>query len=569
MPRLLLSTLLCLLLWATGVRAQDAATDAMAADAGPGPTRDATGDRLSRSAEEGRSEDHAITLTLNRDGSVDGEQAARGGVVGDAAPSEQRDTAEGAISDAGSGPASAPPDSGVAPLDPESDRWAGYRATGAIAADAGAGIRIASQPVSARAPPEMVGESTGVVIKTILGLAVLLLVAYAGAHPRVKRLEDALGISQVITAGFPFVALGLIARLPAVGVLTDEVLVQITPLLLFGLGWIGFHEGCKFDLRSLDHLPSGTALVIILTTSVPFVLIATASALLMIRLGEPVADGTFLRDAICLGAAGAMTAPRIVSAVARGRSPRDEAPPGIDVAGRIGQLDDIAGIVALAFLAAYFRPAGHEFSWQIPPLAWLFVALGLGAILGIVIYAMLRRPLSGSEFLAVVLGSVAFTAGLAGYLRLSPVVVGFVAGALVGNFPFEQKAALHDVLGRLERPVYLLFLMVAGALWNIGDWRGWIFVPVFVICRIAGRGIASIAARRAGASVAPELADTTTVVAPLSVLAIALVVSAQSLYRGQAIHWIVTAVIAGAIVTEILVQLSVRVFPRKTGTLDT
>ncbi|MCC7542634.1 MAG: hypothetical protein IT379_40840 [Deltaproteobacteria bacterium] len=425
-----------------------------------------------------------------------------------------------------------------------------------------------AQPTSPRRPrlrprpPPAAGETTGVVIKTILGLAALLLVAYAGAHPRVKRIEEALGISQVITAGFPFVALGLIARLPAVGVLTDEVLVEINPLLLFGLGWIGFQEGCRFDVRSLDRLPSGTALVIILSTSIPFVVIATASAFLMIRLGEPVADGTFLRDAICLGAAGAMTAPRIVRA-ALPHSLSDSFPGGQDVAAQVGQLDDIAGIVALAFLAAYFRPAGHEFTWQIPPLAWLFVALGLGVAVGIVIYAMLRRPLSGSEFLAVVLGSVAFAAGLAGYLRLSPVVVGFVAGTLVGNFPFDQKAALRDVLGRLERPVYLMFLMVAGALWNIGDWRGWLFVPVFVVCRFVGRGIALVAARRAAGPLPPELAEPTSVVAPLSVLAIGIVVSAQSLYRGRAIHWIVTAVIAGAIVTEILVQLAVRIFPSR------
>ena len=38
-------------------------------------------------------------------------------------------------------------------------------------------------------------------------------------------------------------------------------------------------------------------------------------------------------------------------------------------------------------------------------------------------------------------------------------------------------------------------------------------------------------------------------------LAIAIVVSVQSLYAGEAVPWIVTAVLGGAIVTEVLVQI--------------
>ena len=46
--------------------------------------------------------------------------------------------------------------------------------------------------------------------------------------------------------------------------------------------------------------------------------------------------------------------------------------------------------------------------------------------------------------------------------------------------------------------------------------------------------------------------------APLGALSIAIVVSAEDLYCSPSIPWIVTAVIGGAIVTEILVQWSSR-----------
>src|SRR5690606_1967888 len=82
-------------------------------------------------------------------------------------------------------------------------------------------------------------ERPGTVIKTILGLLTLLALAYLGGHARVVRWEERLGASQLITAGFPFIVLGMLARLPAVGILSDAILVELSPLLRIGLGCIG------------------------------------------------------------------------------------------------------------------------------------------------------------------------------------------------------------------------------------------------------------------------------------------------------------------------------------------
>ncbi|MCL4854409.1 MAG: hypothetical protein KJZ78_23870, partial [Bryobacteraceae bacterium] len=45
---------------------------------------------------------------------------------------------------------------------------------------------------------------------------------------------------------------------------------------------------------------------------------------------------------------------------------------------------------------------------------------------------------------------------------------------------------------------------------------------------------------------------------PVGALSIAIVVSAQDLYSGPSVPWIVTAVIGGAVVMEAALQLSVR-----------
>jgi hypothetical protein len=221
----------------------------------------------------------------------------------------------------------------------------------------------------------------------------------------------------------------------------------------------------------------------------------------------------------------------------------------------LGQLDEMVGVIGLVFITAYFRSDISASTWQLPDTAWVFVSLGLGVAIGILIFAMIRVPVSNAEFLAVVLGAIAFASGLAGYLRLSPIAICFIAGVLVTNFPNEQRASVFKILHHLERPVHLLFLMIAGALWNVTDWRGWVLVPLFVAGRVLGKWFGIVAAKAAvGAYLPANFADQRNWLTPLSGLSIALVISVQSLYRDTGLSWIVTAVIGGSLLTELLVS---------------
>lgn len=407
----------------------------------------------------------------------------------------------------------------------------------------------------------------GVVVRTVLGLIVLLALAWIGGHPSVRRLEEWLGVSQVVTAGFAFVALGLVAAHPSVGILSHRVVRDLAPLLHLGLGWIGLLTGYQFDLRDIDRLPRGSATLVVAGAGLPFVLVFGGCALLMLALGLPWSDATFLRAAGTLAAAGAITSP----SVARLLADRGLAAGPAQIIARVGVLDDIAGIGGLALLGAFFRPVGGGIAWAIPAGAtWFFITLGLGATLGIVVYAILRRPAAGAESILLVLGSVSFGAGMAGYLSLSPIVVCFIAGVILANLPGDYKEPLRATLERLERPIYLLFLVVVGALWHMGDWRGWLLMPIFVVLRLLGRRIGLGIARRRGADelvreVAPGL-----IAAPMGALSIAIVVNVQETYQDDAIPWMLTAVIGGAIVTEILVQFSARVrsYARRSSTLS-
>lgn len=393
-------------------------------------------------------------------------------------------------------------------------------------------------------------------IKTILGLVALLGLAYVGAHPRVQRWERALGISQVITAGFPFVALGLLARHPQVGILNDAILAQLAPVFRLGLGWVGFIIGFRLDAGIVEALPRRAASLVTTGTAVTFLVIVGASALLLSTgvARSSLTDPVFLRDALILGTAGALTsltAPQLLAARGGGLA-------SVALVGRVVRLQELAGIAGLLVIAAYFRPRGDEFAWRLPGTAWLLLTLGLGLVVGVVLYGVLLRKTSRSaEAMVLILGSISFAAGIAGYLRLSPVVVCFVAGFILANFPGHYQERLGRTLTRLERPIYLIFLLLVGAIWQVRDARGWLLMAAFVVARFAGKWLGVRLSRGDEGDLAPD-ARRALVVAPMGVLSIAIVVSAQMLYPGGSVSLIVTAIVGGAMVTEVLVQLLTR-----------
>jgi Kef-type K+ transport system membrane component KefB len=392
-------------------------------------------------------------------------------------------------------------------------------------------------------------ENTLFAIKVITGLVVLMVLAYLGGNRRVVKFQEAIGISGVITAGFPFIALGVIASQPSIGILTGEVLSKLRPILHFGLGWLGFIIGAQLDIRVLDRVPKGTAYLVLVEALGPFGIAAAGCGAVMLAFGLSLDNMALWRDMILLGTCAAMTAPRKFRGFANRTWHEGR---GADVL--LGQLDELVSIVGLLFITSYFRDATSE-SWSLPDTAWIFVSLGLGVAAGVLIFATIRVPTSDPEFLATLLGGIAFASGLAGYLHLSPIVICFVAGVLVTNFPNDHREEVFRILRHLERSVHLLFLIIVGAVWDVADWRGWVLVPLFVAGRALGKWLGVIASKTAVGALLPSgFADDRTLITPMSGLAVALVISIDNLHEDKGLPWIVTAVIGGSILTEFLVN---------------
>ena len=76
------------------------------------------------------------------------------------------------------------------------------------------------------------------------------------------------------------------------------------------------------------------------------------------------------------------------------------------------QIDQVAAFAILALVASMFRPAGVVL-WRLPRSGWFIVMAGVGFLLGVVIYLLLRNVRSRTEEISLVIGGIAIAlAGL-------------------------------------------------------------------------------------------------------------------------------------------------------------
>jgi hypothetical protein len=442
-----------------------------------------------------------------------------------------------------------------------------------------AGMALAIEPGHGQSPvPPVASPKTGL-LRVVLGLAAAFILAVAAAHPFVRRLERRLGLTVLLSSGLPFLAMGVIFRLPGVGILNDEIVADLRPALEFGFGWLGFVVGMQFDVRELDTMPDKTGTVVVAESAIPFFTVAAACAVALVGLDPPeavarllepgvpvrasmgsaLAESRFtLRDAIALGACAAPAAPVAAVAIARGSGAL-----AASIVQRVTVLNDVAGVVVMGIICAFFRPADELAAWRLPHIAWVFVTLGLGGVLGILTYILVRSARSGAEETALLLGAIGLSSGMSGYLGISPLVSCAIAGALLTNLPYKGMVHLKATMVQVERPLYLIFLLVAGALWDPTAWQGWALAPIFVFARVGGKLVGAHVAKRNGPDALPDASTLGLALSAQSPIAIATIVSYVTLYKptdtGGRLPWLMSACIGGAVLTEITVQAIARI----------
>ncbi len=327
----------------------------------------------------------------------------------------------------------------------------------------------------AAAEPKSADLATVALILFCIGASYIL------AHLVVDRLQSKL----FVLSGSEYLALGVLLGPLVPQLRVFDNLTHLLPLIALATGWIGLLRGMELELGPFERLG---ATRIAISQAIATVALVGISTYALIYFG-PIAAVPW-RDAmiaagVCAscGVAAATEPLNVVSRVyqVEGDLPR--------LLRRTARLSDLLAIVLLGALFCAFHKNSSEAGLRLTPTEWGVVAVAIGVLLGIMFRPFLGGDQSPAKRLLALAGVITFASGAAAFLTLPALLVNLLLGMTLVNASRDGQV-VREALESTLRPMNIVLLIFAGALWRPVPWQLWALgVPLFVGLRMFGKAL--------------------------------------------------------------------------------
>lgn len=318
-----------------------------------------------------------------------------------------------------------------------------------------AGLAALAWPGVARAESEGDASSTAVVVM----LLVMVAAAYLLAHFVVDRLQRRL----LVVAGLEYIVLGILLgpAVPQLRALDD--LSTMLPVIALAAGWVGLLRGMQLRFRALKQTSTGTIRLALGDDIVAGFMVAIPGYFFLSSgiLGEISTADAWLAAGIlgCCAATGSTDPMDVIET----RYEVDG--PLLPLLRRSARLGDAAAFVAFGLLVCIFHDDGESASIHLSWFEWSGVSILIGLVLGVLFRFFLGSAESrNGRFLALV-GIITFASGAAYFVDLSALFINLILGVMLANFT-PTSSQIRSTLDRTARPMALVLLLFAGALWR-------------------------------------------------------------------------------------------------------
>ncbi len=296
----------------------------------------------------------------------------------------------------------------------------------------------------------------------------------------------------LLHAGVLFVGLGVLSGPMALDVvgLTG---VDVTPLAMLVVGWVGLQVGLGLSARQDGGLVAGSIRAGLIYALIAMVALgAAAYGLLWGLLDAPVGDAMLAASVIAAaGVSGAPHALRVVWARLGAGGPVSDASESLARAIRVA--------ATLAFAGAAVLTTRPELGivGELAPTGWLLGELALGLAVGLVADFFLGDDPDDRRLVVSLMAVSAFATGVALHLGQSPLLPNLVLGLVLANFGGRQ-ALRHRAVTGLEQPTLYVLLVWAGATWVLPDQPlALLIAGALILVRILAAGYAGSLAAQA------------------------------------------------------------------------
>ena len=300
-------------------------------------------------------------------------------------------------------------------------------------------------------------------MQAIYAFGLIILIAFLGAR-FIARGTSLSPVNYFFYSGFIYIFLGLSLGRSGLEVLSPSILTGLTPLISLGLGWVGFLFGFQLETKYLKRFP-GKYISLSFLQYLFVLLFGSLSFFLVLKPFYP-SEQIFLLYgmAVALGLLLSLNSPTLLSMASNAIPERGNY---YYLSRFLVSVSGFWGIVGLALLSSFWHFPFFESKILLRGGSFLFLSTAFPVLIGFLFHFLTKKRTSEEQMLVYLLG-----------------LVFFVSGTTFSNLT-KIHEKLYPLLLSTEKPLYILFLILIGALWEVDlDYRVGIFVVLMVVLRV-------------------------------------------------------------------------------------
>ena len=326
-------------------------------------------------------------------------------------------------------------------------------------------------------------------MRLLLTVLAFVLLSLIGAKVGFRSRRASLGFRLFVSSGSHFVLIGFLLGPRVAGLVTPAVTEALAPFVALGLGWIGMLFGLQFDRNDLRAFSRGEHAVVVSQALLTWALVTGGMIGLLLLAGTD--DVGSLAAASAAGAAGCASSPTgtaVVFGSARVSGPMSR------LASLTTSLDGAIAIALLAGVYAIAHPGVAAPLLDIGPLRWILAPILIALMFGWTFLSLSREKPPAEEFVLFLLALALILAGTSLSLASSALFASWLTGVFIANLSPLRKR-VYAALSAWEKPVHVLFLLVAGALLGLDSWHVVPLLVAYLLLRTVGKLLGGALAR--------------------------------------------------------------------------
>jgi hypothetical protein len=298
-------------------------------------------------------------------------------------------------------------------------------------------------------------------MNVIYAFGLLILLAFLGSRFIVRR-RSLSPLHYMFLSGLIYIFLGMYLGQMGLNILSPQVLDELTPLLSLGLGWIGFLFGFQFERKYLRRFSNKYIGLSFFKSSFVFFLVYAVIFFLIRQLY--IEQPYFLLSGVALafGLLATFNSPTLLNAASFALSSKGDY---FYLARFLTSVSGFWGILGLALLFSFWHFPIFDSKIFLKGSILFLISTIVPIILGYLFYLLTKKRPSEQDTLVYLLGFIFFVSGAAFYFNLSPLYVSMVMGITYSNLT-KIHEKLYPLLLSVEKPLYIVFLILIGAIWE-------------------------------------------------------------------------------------------------------